>query len=243
MDSAPDELPAAEFSGQHRMPPPKIAETTLAKGLQYNQRLKMDGLRFLAKLPERCSAVAFFDPQYRGVLDKLRYGNEGQARGKARASLPQMPEPVIAQFVRGIDNALAPSGYLFLWMDKFHLCNGFRPWLARTTLDVVDLVTWNKQRLGMGYRTRRMGEYLVILKKSPRRAKNVRQANDIPDVWSEAAERTGHPHKKPIELQRRLIEAVSKRGDVVIDPAAGSFSTMVSAHGCGRNFLGCDING
>ena len=50
-----------------------------------------------------------------------------------------------------------------------------------------------------------------------------------------------HTHQKPVELQRALIEAVTEAGDVVIDPAAGSFSVMKAALGCGRNFLGCDL--
>ena len=38
----------------------------------------------------RSVPVAFLDPQYRGVLDHLAYGNEGVRRGAARAALPQM---------------------------------------------------------------------------------------------------------------------------------------------------------
>ena len=60
------------------------------------------GLKFLPQLPPSSIPVAFFDPQYRGVLDKLGYGNEGVNRGKARAGLPQMTEEVITKFIRGI---------------------------------------------------------------------------------------------------------------------------------------------
>ena len=31
----------------------------------------------------------------------------------------------------------------------------------------MDLVTWDKDRMGMGYRTRRVTEYMVILQKPP----------------------------------------------------------------------------
>ena len=52
-----------------------------------------------------------------------------------------------------------------------------------------------------------------------------------------------HVHEKPIKLQMKLIESVSSPGDVIVDPAAGSFSVMAAAITAGRNFLGCDING
>ena len=56
---------------------------------------KTDGLLLLSDIYDACIPTAFFDPQYRGVLDKLRYGNEGKTRGQKRCSLPQMDECAI----------------------------------------------------------------------------------------------------------------------------------------------------
>ena len=64
----------------------------MGRELSYNKRLKMEGLRFLSRIPEASVRAAFFDPQYRGILDALNYGNEGKQRGKNRALLPQMTE-------------------------------------------------------------------------------------------------------------------------------------------------------
>ena len=203
----------------------------------------MDGLQFLSLLSKETATVAFFDPQYRGVLDKLDYGNEGKKRGQKRASLSQMDEDSIKTFISEIYRILVPSGHLFLWMDKFHLCTGFLHWLKGTDFEIVDLVTWYKARIGMGYRTRRCSEHLVVLQRPPKRAKGVWQHHDIPDVWKEAPQRTSHTHAKPIGLQAKLIEAVSTEGDVVVDPAAGSFSVLKACEETARTFIGCDING
>lgn len=240
LDAKPDEVLQNVFGKERDIKSPDL---DLPRGLKLNARLKMDGLKFLAKLPEDKIPVAFFDPQYRGVLDKLGYGNEGKARGKARCSLEQMSDDVIRKFIQGISAALIPSGHLFLWMDKFHLCTGFVDWLDGTRLDVVDMLTWNKGRIGMGYRTRRTSEHLVILQKEPRRAKGVWKIHNIPDVWHEEVKRNGYAHRKPVELQGELIAAVSNGGDVVMDPAAGSFSVQEACKLRGRNFLGCDLNG
>lgn len=228
------------FSNERTLQSPQL---DLPPQLVPNTRLQMDGLQFLELLPAEGIPVAFLDPQYRGVLDKLSYGNEGKSRGKWRAALLQMNEKTIAEFVRGIDRALIPSGHLFLWMDKFHLCQGFTHWLDKTRLDVVDMIVWDKDRMGMGYRTRRVGEYCVVLQKRPKRAKGVWQAHDIPDVWHEKKPRGAFTHQKPLRLQSALIAAVSRKGDYVIDPAAGSFSVMAAARSRGRNFIGCDIVG
>lgn len=203
----------------------------------------MDGVTMMRMLPDRCVTAAFFDPQYRGILDKLHYGNEGERRGKARCSLRQMPEDAIRQFIREIDRVLINDGHLFLWMDKFHVCTGFAQWLEGTALGTVDMITWNKLRMGMGYRTRRACEYLVVLQRPPRRAKGVWKAHNIPDVWEEKAQAEVGVHPKPVALQAVLIEAVSNPGDLVLDPAAGSFSVLTACESKGRNFLGCDLNG
>ena len=65
---------------------------TLPDFLEPNSRLKMDGLKFLSHLPNESVPVAFLDPQYRSVLDKMNYGNEGKNREKGRSSLIQMTD-------------------------------------------------------------------------------------------------------------------------------------------------------
>ena len=198
-----------------------------------------------------------FDPQYRGVLDKMRYGNEGQRRGRRRSALPQMDGDVIAEFIARIEPALTPSGHLFLWVDKYHLCSGVEDWLEGTGLEIVDLVTWNKGRMGMGYRTRRCVEYLMIIQKPPVRVNEGWKKREIPDVWTERVrpERGGSP-PKPVHLQTALIEAVTEAGDVVVDPAGrellgdgGGASRWAAISGLRRQFRiangrsGCGVNG
>ena len=63
-----------------------------------NKRNKIDGLDLLSLIPDNTLTVVFFDPQYRGVLDKLSYGNEGKSRGKDRCDLTQMPEDIIKKY-------------------------------------------------------------------------------------------------------------------------------------------------
>lgn len=204
-----------------------------------DQKVALDGIKLLSMIPNDTICLTFFDPQYRGVMDHLSYGNEG-SRQKGRALLPQMPEETIIEFIAGINRVLSPSGHLMLWVDKFHLVQGVLHWFKGTTLSVVDMITWDKARIGMGYRTRRRSEYLIVLQKEPKRAKGCWTVHDIPDVWMEKVGRE-HPHCKPIQLQAALIGATSKTGDVILDPAAGSYSVMAAAHSVGRKFIGCDL--
>jgi site-specific DNA-methyltransferase (adenine-specific) len=51
-----------------------------------------------------------------------------------------------------------------------------------------------------------------------------------------------HPNQKPVKLLQRLIEIFTDPGDVVIDPCAGSGSTLRAAYTSGRNAYGFEIS-
>ncbi len=209
--------------------------------IKENFKNKTDGLSLLKEIKDETIKVCFFDPQYRGVLDKLSYGNEGKGRGKDRSALPQMNEETIKAFLKEIDRVLLPSGYLFLWVDKFHLVEGIKPWFQEIEeIHTVDMITWNKQKIGMGYRTRRKSEYLIILQKEPLKAKSTWTIHNIPDVWDEKTTKS-HPHSKPLELQKQLLLATTNKGDYVCDPASGGYSVFEVCRETERNFIGGDI--
>lgn len=50
-----------------------------------------------------------------------------------------------------------------------------------------------------------------------------------------------HPTQKPVKLLQRLIEIFTDEGDVVIDPVAGSGSTLIAALECNRKSFGFEI--
>lgn len=50
-----------------------------------------------------------------------------------------------------------------------------------------------------------------------------------------------HPTQKPVSLLEKLIEIFTDPGDVVIDPCAGSGTTLLAAANCGRKAYGFEI--
>lgn len=51
-----------------------------------------------------------------------------------------------------------------------------------------------------------------------------------------------HPTQKPVPLLERLIEIFTDKGDVVIDPCAGSGTTLRAAMNLGRKAYGFEVN-
>ena len=50
-----------------------------------------------------------------------------------------------------------------------------------------------------------------------------------------------HPTQKPVNLLIKLIQLFTDENDVVIDPVAGSASTLIAAYECGRRAYGFEI--
>jgi site-specific DNA-methyltransferase (adenine-specific) len=55
-------------------------------------------------------------------------------------------------------------------------------------------------------------------------------------------ERGGHPCQMPLALLERIIQVSSNPGDLVLDPFAGSGTTLAAAKKVGRHYLGIELS-
>lgn len=62
-----------------------------------------------------------------------------------------------------------------------------------------------------------------------------------PPAFKVNPENVAHNSQKPLALLRHLIEPITNHGDVVLDPFAGSGSTLVAAKHLGRRAIGVEI--
>ena len=82
-------------------------------------------------------------------------------------------------------------------------------------------------------------EYLDEL---PKGAKMQNLWTDISRVANTSRERSGYPTQKPQALARRMIEASSNPGDLVLDCFAGCAYVPVAAEETGRRWIACDMS-
>jgi site-specific DNA-methyltransferase (adenine-specific) len=97
-------------------------------------------------------------------------------------------------------------------------------------------------------------EYILVFSKdSFRRDRHGRENTIQPDeflewtksVWTfpaVSAKKVGHPAPFPEELPHRLIQLFTFKGDVVLDPFAGSGTTCLAAARTGRRYVGYEVN-
>ena len=76
----------------------------------------------------------------------------------------------------------------------------------------------------------------------------VKKGVPLSDIWEipylnpKANERVGYPTQKPILLLERIIELVTDKNDIVLDPFCGSGTTLIAAKLLNRNYIGIDIS-
>ena len=60
-------------------------------------------------------------------------------------------------------------------------------------------------------------------------------------IKSFSTEKSGYPTQKPVALYRRMIEASSNPGEVVLDPFCGCATTLIAAEQAERQWIGIDL--
>src|SRR6185437_8873981 len=65
--------------------------------------------------------------------------------------------------------------------------------------------------------------------------------DDIDMISSQDAERVGYPTQKPEALLKRIVEAASSEGQLVLDCFCGSGTTAVAAEQLNRKWIACDL--
>lgn len=105
------------------------------------------------------------------------------------------------------------------------------------------LLVWQKDGPGMGDLNSwgMATEFIIYYKRGNRERFDTRRNN----VLSFPQLRPGsliHPHEKPEPLLEKLILHSTKRGDWIVDPFAGSGSTIRAARKLGRNAIGMELD-
>lgn len=153
----------------------------------------------------------------------------------------------------------APCMIVFTSFERIHIViekaakNGFPNYIP-----LVFIKNYSPQVLKANMRVVGATEYALLFyqNKLPKfrnglqideNGKNIRGTGHMVFNWF-AWERDGkevpklHPAQKPVGLLKKLIETFTDPGDVVIDPCAGSGSTLRAAYETGRNSYGFEIS-
>jgi DNA modification methylase len=193
-----------------------------------NTVIHADCTQFLPQLPAGIASFALTDPPYL-VNYKPRDG-----RSVANDSGDSWLEPAFAEIYRVLEaDAFCVSFYGWPHADRFMTAfraAGFRP--------VGHLVFPKRYSSSVGH-VRCQHECAYLLAKG-----NPRATSPVGDVldWHDYTGNKLHPTQKPVSILLPLIENYSASRGLVLDPFAGSGSTLLAAKMLGRNWLGVEMD-
>lgn len=105
------------------------------------------------------------------------------------------------------------------------------------------ILVWEKDGPGMGdTESWGMGHEIILFLKKGRRAATDRRRNGVLHVPQVRPSDLIHPHEKPLALLELLIKHSTSRADLIVDPFAGSGSTVRAARRLGRSALGMELD-
>jgi site-specific DNA-methyltransferase (adenine-specific) len=132
---------------------------------------------------------------------------------------------------------LVPGGHVLSFID-WRMCDALGAAMETADLRRHPTLVWDKGRLGMGAVFRNQHEFIVHASNGtpsePRR-------RDTPNVLRFPPVGDGdHPTEKPTALLQRLLSVVCGPDGLVLDPFAGSGSTLTAAVMTGNRAIGID---
>lgn len=192
-----------------------------------------DCLDVLRALPAEAFDAVITDPPYNAVnrdTGGLRSINKGGA-DSLEVSIPHLA----AEFVR------LASGTIYVWCSD----NQFSGWTVafKDAGLTTRIALWHKSNPSPmnGTRLWLSGVELCVFARKPR-APFYRKCES--PVWRGATERKvrWHPTPKPLWLMETLVEASVPDGGIVLDPFAGSGSTLVACAALNRRAVGVEMD-
>ncbi|MDP3400102.1 MAG: DNA modification methylase, partial [Brevundimonas sp.] len=193
------------------------------------------------------AAAMFTDPPYNVPVDghvcglgKIRHEEFVMASGEMS---PAEFRAFLETFMTHARGVMRAGAVAYVCMDWRHIADVIGA--GETKLgNLINLCVWNKLTGGMGSLYRSQHELVPVFRvpgaqhrnnvELGRHGRNRTNVWDYTGVQARRGELKMHPTVKPVAMISDAIMDVTARGDLVLDPFAGSGSTLMAAEETGR---------
>jgi site-specific DNA-methyltransferase (adenine-specific) len=145
-----------------------------------------------------------------------------------------------------------------LWISgTFHNIFSIAQQLSELNFRILNSIVWHKTNPPPNFSKRfftHSSEIIIWARKEPKTPhyfnyelmKKLNENKQMHDVWRLPAispwekKQGKHPTQKPLSILCRIILAASKKGDLILDPFAGSSTTGIAANLLSRKYIGID---
>jgi site-specific DNA-methyltransferase (adenine-specific) len=112
---------------------------------------------------------------------------------------------------------------------------------VRTDWRVSQCLVWDRESIGLGSPYRASHELIAFVRGPEFRWELARDIRNVLRFRWPYGTHPNHEAEKPVPLLEKLIDDTTLAGSVVLDPFAGSGSTLVAARNLGRRAIGVEI--
>ncbi len=192
-----------------------------------------DSLSVLRELPDGCVDAIITDPPY-----GIGYTSTTGVRVKNDKS------PFI-WFLYDAFRVLKPNGGALICFTRWDVQQAFIDAMRIAGFVVKSELVWNKVYHGMGDTKAQfapMHENILFAVRGKYAFPGTRPRDVLTHEKLNSAHMV-HPTEKPVELLEDIITSVTHPDDLILDPFAGSGSTLVAAKQTGRRYIGVELDG
>jgi DNA modification methylase len=221
-----------------------------------NQIFNEDCIDGMKRIPDGTIDAIITDPPY-GIAKKNPL--KGSSHGKVQTISSEWDifgsinefQKFTSIWLKECHRVLKSNGSIAIWGDRRNIFF-IQPLIEKLFPKFLDLFTWIKRdappnitRRGLAAST----EFCLIYSKSEtgwtfnhddiKKYNNGKQMRNYIDIQRTmpANERTEHPTQKKIETQLLLVEMLSNKDNIVLDPFVGSGTTAVASKQLDRNYI------
>jgi DNA modification methylase len=193
----------------------------------HNRILQGDCTQLLKSVPDNSVDFILTDPPY-----FVRYKDRS---GRTIAN-DTNPETVLGAFT-DLHRILKPDSFCISFYGWNRVDSFFKAW-KHAGFTPVGHIVWHKNYASSTGFLKACHEQAYVLAKG-RPAKPSRPLEDV-RPWEYTGNKV-HPTEKAVSILNPLVETFSSPGDLVLDPFAGSGSTLVAAALLNRRYLGIEL--
>lgn len=200
--------------------------------METNKIIHGDCIKVMKDFPNNCVDLIITDPPYG---DNIGYGLNNKTIKNNENPLINCSALVECYRVLKRNKSL----YLFTNWKHYPFLTEFI--LRYTKFKIRHLIVWKKHNFGLGWAFRHQYELILVLEKGKPKY-NLTNFSDVQTASHINHNKNNHPHEKPIDLIKKMVEHSSKGGDLVLDPFAGSGAICIGAREMGRKFIGIELD-
>lgn len=184
------------------------------------------------------------DPPFSGNNSKAKEGSDGRFQDSlimyddlSERAFYKMIKPIFLECFR----VMKEGAHFYCFSDWKQLRN-MMDCVELGSLKLVNQICWDKVSFGMGSGYRRQEEYIIVASKGHPKAFNLKNVGSVIQCKRVTTGDREHPHEKPQDLLRTLIENSTNPGETVLDCFMGSGSTAEACKVTGRGFVGVELD-